>query len=229
LRELSNAASENVTAGSAGGYTPLEERLHSASHALGFLASAAGLCWLVLAACQHGDGWRLLGGSVFGVGAMLMLGSSTLYHWVASAPAKARLRAADHSAIYLLIAATYTPFTISVLRGPWGWSLFAVVWLMAVTGIVLRMSGAVRRRGVAAFLYLAMGWLVVVGFRQIAASLSATQLDWMMAGGVAYTTGVPFYLWKTRRYTHAAWHLFVLAGVGCHFVAILSLMHAPGR
>jgi hemolysin III len=229
LRDISDAVPENSVPASASGYTQREEQLHSASHALGFLASLAGLVWLVLSAWRYGDGWRLMGGAAFGLGAMLMLGSSTLYHWVHSPQLKARLRAADHSAIYLLIAATYTPFTISVLRGPWGWSLFAVVWVMAATGIALRMSGAVKRRGVAAFLYLAMGWLVVVGFRQIAASLSSMQLSWMMAGGIAYTVGVPFYLWKKRSYAHVAWHVFVLAGVACHFVAILSLMHAPGR
>jgi len=116
-----------------------------------------------------------------------------------------------------------------VLRGPWGWGLFGVVWALAAIGILLRTTGVVKRRGLSSILYLGMGWLVVVGFRQVAASLTAAQLGWLIAGGLAYTAGVPFYVWKRRQYTHAAWHLFVLAGVACHYVAILSLMRAPGR
>ncbi len=213
----------------ASGYTPFEERLHSASHALGFFASIAAVAWLALTALRYGDGWRLLGGLVFGFGAMLMLGTSTLYHASRAPRTRAYLRAADHSAIYLLIAATYTPFTISVLRGPWGWGLFGTVWTMAIVGIVLRTTGWVRLRGFSTVLYLTMGWLVVAGFRQVAASLSTDELRWLIAGGLAYTAGVPFYIWKRREYTHAVWHLFVLAGVGCHYVAVLSLMRLPGH
>ena len=178
---------------------------------------------------REGDDWRLLGGVVFGAGALLMLATSTLYHATTEPRRRALLRAADHSAIYLLIAATYTPFTVSVLRGPWGWGLFGVVWALAAIGILLRTTGVVKRRGLSSILDLGMGWLVVVGFRQVAASLTAAQLGWLIAGGLAYTAGVPFYVWKRRQYTHAAWHLFVLAGVACHYVAILSLMRAPGR
>ncbi len=208
-------------------YTAAEERLHVLSHGIGLLASLVGLPWLLVTAARHGDGWRLAGGLAFGVTASAMFLASSLYHASTSPRPRAVLRAVDHSAIYLLIAGTYTPFTISVLRGPWGWGLFGTVWAVALAGIVMRTTGVVRLRGLSTVLYLLMGWMCVVGFGPLARSLSGAQLGWLIAGGVLYTLGVPFYVSKKLRYGHAIWHLFVLGGVLCHGVAVASLMRAP--
>lgn len=210
-------------------YSDAEERAHALSHGIGLGASLVALPWLVVTAAQHGDVWRLVGGAVFGVSAIVMLGASTLYHRAREPLAKAFLRAVDHSSIYLLIAGTYTPFTISVMRGASGWTLFGVAWAIAAIGILARTTGIIRVRGLSTVIYLVMGWMGALAFRQMWASLSSVQFGWLVAGGLAYTLGVPFYAWKGRPYMHAIWHLFVLAGVGCHFVAILSLMSAPAH
>jgi hemolysin III len=134
----------------------------------------------------------------------------------------------DHSAIYLLIAGTYTPFTLGVLHGAWGWTLFGVTWGLAVLGILAKTTDfGFRFHKTSVLLYLVMGWIVIVAIRPLIESLTRFQLSWLVAGGVAYTLGVPFYLWKGRRYTHAIWHAFVLMGVACHFVVVFSVM-APG-
>jgi hemolysin III len=134
------------------------------------------------------------------------------------------LRTLDHSAIYLLIAGTYTPFAIGAMRGSVGWTLFGIVWTLAVVGITAKVSGRLRIPTLSAALYVAIGWVGIFGIKQLSASLTSLQLTWLLAGGVIYTCGVPFYVWKRRPYAHAVWHLFVLAGVGCHFMAVLGVM-----
>ena len=209
-----------------GSYSLAEERLHALTHGAGLVASLVGLVWLAVVATRFGDGWRLLGGIAFASSAATLFLASTLYHSATEPLAKARLRAFDHSAIYVLIAGSYTPFTISVLRGPWGWGMFAAVWAMAISGVVIRTTGIIRLRGLSTVLYLLMGWMCIVGIGPLSRSLTPAQLHWLIAGGVVYTVGVPFYVSKGRPYMHAIWHLFVLAGVGCHAVAIASLMRA---
>ena len=211
-------------------YSKDEETLHWVTHAIGIAASLVGIPWLVVVAGDGGDPWRLVSGVIFGVSALLLLSTSVLYHAVRAPRYKARLRLLDHSAIYLLIAGTYTPFALGVLRGPWGWTLFGVVWGMAIAGILAKTVLGFRFHLASTFLYLGMGWVGVVVARPLMAALTGHEIAWLVAGGLAYTAGVPFYLWKSQRYSHAIWHLFVLAGVACHFVAVLSVMtpHVPG-
>jgi hemolysin III len=205
-------------------YSPREELAHSITAAIGVAAMLGAIPWLIAVAVAHGGSWRIVGSAAFGIGALLMFGTSTLYHAARSPGKKAVLRKLDHSAIYLLIAGTYTPFTIGVVRGSFGWTLFGVVWVLAVFGVIAKLTGALRIPILSTLLYVLIGWIGVVAFKQFHAVLTTTQLAWVIAGGLFYTAGVPFYLWKRQRYTHAIWHLFVLAGVTCHFVAILSVI-----
>jgi hemolysin III len=196
---------------------------NSLTHGLGALLAVAGLVVLAVAAGRRGSVAALVGCVVFGAALVLLYTSSTLYHSLGHVHARAGtvLRALDHSAIFLLIAGTYTPFTLVSLRGPWGWSLFAVVWSLAVAGIALRL--ALRRRPTALFvsLYLAMGWCVVVALRPLVAAVPPGGIALLVAGGLAYSVGVVFYLWRSLRYNHAIWHAFVLAGSAFHYAAVL--------
>jgi hemolysin III len=203
-------------------YSRGEEIAHSLTAAVGVVAMLVGVPWM---ASAQGGAWRVIGALAFGGGAFIMFATSTLYHASRRPAAKAVLRRLDHSAIYLLIAGTYTPFTVGVVRGSLGWTLFGIVWGLAVFGVIAKMSGAMLRIPLlSTLLYVAIGWIGIVAFRQLWHNLSATQFGWVVGGGLCYTGGVPFYLWKRRRYAHLVWHLFVLGGVACHFVAIFSLI-----
>jgi len=210
-------------------YSRGEELAHWATHALGAVASLAGIAWLLATASANGAGpWRAIGGVVFGASALLLFTTSVLYHATSSSRLKPRLRLLDHSAIYVLIAGTYTPFALGVLDGAWGWTLFGLVWGLALAGIAAKLTLGFRFPLASTLLYLAMGWIGVVAARPLMQSLTPTELTWIVAGGLVYTAGVPFYLWKNRPYAHAVWHLFVLGGVACHFVAVLSVMAPRG-
>jgi len=199
-----------------------EEVANSLTHGLGAILAVAGLVVLALSASRYGTARTVVGCVVFGVALVVLYASSTLYHSVGHGHvrAKAVLRALDHSAIFLLIAGTYTPFTLVSLWGPWGWSLFGVVWGLAVAGIALRL--ALRRRPTALFvaLYLAMGWCVVVAAKPLLAAVAPGGIALLVAGGLAYSLGVVFYVWR-RPYHHAIWHAFVLAGSAFHYAAVL--------
>jgi hemolysin III len=203
-------------------YSRLEELAHTLTAALGIVACAIAIPWLAWVAA--GDPLRLAGAMVFGVTAFAMFATSVIYHWERSPERKLTLRKLDHSAIYLLIAGTYTPFTLVAMQGAWGWSLFGVVWTLAVLGVVAKTTVGFRYPRLSTGLYLGMGWLIVVAIKPLRESLSTTEIAWIAAGGLLYTGGVPFYVWKSRRFTHAVWHLFVLGGVACHFAAVLSLV-----
>jgi hemolysin III len=198
-----------------------EEVANSLIHGTGALLAVAGLVPLTLTAVAEGGTRRIVGCSVFGVALVLLYATSTLYHALTHARAKQVLRALDHSAIFLLIAGTYTPFTLVSLRGPWGWSLFGVVWGLAVLGVTLRL--ALRRHPTALFMaiYLAMGWCVLVALHPLTRALSASGLALLVTGGLLYSAGVAFYLWRRLRFHHAIWHGFVLAGSVFHYFAIL--------
>ena len=202
-------------------YTAGEELANRLTHGAGLVLAVAGLVALVVTARARGGGLPAAACAVFGASLVALYASSTLYHSVRAPRAKAVLRAVDHSAIFLLIAGTYTPFTLVTLRGPWGYALFAVVWTLAVAGITLRI--ALRRRPTALFLtlYLAMGWCVVVAARPLFAAVGVTGGGLLVAGGLAYSLGVPFYVWRRLPYHHAVWHLFVLAGSAFHYAAVL--------
>ena len=196
-----------------------EEIANSVSHGVGFFAAVVLLPVLVINALSDGAA-AMVGAAVFGATMALLYLTSTLYHAMAPSRAKSVLRVLDHSAIYLLIAGTYTPFTLGVLRGPWGWTLFGVIWGLAAIGIFLKSIRGIRYPRLSTAVYLAMGWLVLVAAKPLWASVPAWGLFWLFAGGVSYTAGVAFYAAR-RRYAHFVWHLFVLAGTSCHFVAVL--------
>jgi hemolysin III len=199
-----------------------EELLNSLTHGTGLLASLAALPVLVVAASGSRSAAHLVGSAVFGATLVLLYLASTVYHALPSSPAKRVFRVLDHAAIYLLIAGTYTPFALGPLRGPWGWSLLGTIWGLALLGIVIKAAAGIRYPRLSTALYVAMGWLGIIAAEPILANIPTAGVAWLVAGGLCYTGGVVFYLTDTKlRYGHAVWHLFVLAGSACHFVAVL--------
>jgi hemolysin III len=198
-----------------------EEIANSVSHGLGLSAAVAAFPVLVMAAQQRGDTAGIVGASVFATAAVLLYLVSTLFHALPRCRAKRVFQILDHSAIYLLIAGTYTPFTLGVLRGDWGWTLFGLVWGMAIAGTVLKALGGVRYTTLSTWTYLAMGWLVVIAAKTVWTLVPGWGLFWLIAGGVAYTAGAVFFMAERIRYFHFVWHLFVVAGTACHFIAVL--------
>jgi hemolysin III len=176
---------------------------------------------LTTVAATHGDAWHVVSVSIFGATLVLLYAASTLYHGLPLGRAKAVFRVLDHSAIYLLIAGTYTPFALVSLRGPWGWSVLGVIWGCAVVGILLRTTFGARWRVAPVIFYVAMGWAGVVAVRPMIAAVPATGLILVALGGLAYTFGIVFYGWRRLPYHHAVWHLFVLAGSALHYFAVL--------
>ena len=197
-----------------------EEIANSVSHGVGFVAAVAVLPVLAVNALPHGSA-ALVGALVFGVSALLLYLTSTLYHALTPVRAKQVFRVLDHGAIYLLIAGTYTPFMLGVLRGPIGWSLLGAVWVLALFGIVLKARGGIRYPRFSTALYLGMGWLVLVAAKPFLDAVPVPGLLWLAAGGLAYTAGVGFYAASRLPYRHFVWHLFVLAGTACHVVAVM--------
>ena len=198
-----------------------EDIANSVSHGAGLLAAVAATPVLVLSAVRHGGAARIAGASVFAAVMVLLYLTSTLYHALPGNRAKRVFQVLDHAAIFLMIAGTYTPFTLGVLRGTWGWTLFGLVWGLALAGVVLTAVGGVRYPKLTTFLYLAMGWLIVIAVKPLWLRMPSWGLFWLFAGGLAYTVGVAFYAAKRIRYSHFVWHLFVIAGTACHFIAVL--------
>jgi hemolysin III len=198
-----------------------EEIANSVSHGAGFLGAVIATPFLLVEAAGHGVA-NLVGAAVFAVTVMLAYLASTLYHAVAAPRAKQILRIIDHGSIFLLIAGTYTPFTLGVLRGGWGWTLFGLIWSLALAGLAMKALGGVRYRRLSVVVYLAMGWLVLVAIGPLVERMAPAGLAWLVAGGVCYTLGVVFYALDGRRFLHFIWHLFVLAGTACHFVAVMG-------
>jgi hemolysin III len=208
-------------------YTLGEEIANCASHGVGLLLAIAGLVVLAVFAARHGDAWHVASCSVFGATLVLLYTASTLYHGVQAPRWKAALRLVDHSAIFLLIAGTYTPITLVNLRGPWGWSLFGVIWLLALVGIVLRVAVRDVPHAALVGLYVGMGWAVVVAVDPMLRNVAVGGLVLLACGGLAYTAGVVFYVWRRLPYHHAIWHFFVLAGSVLHFFAVLFYVVPP--
>lgn len=208
----------------AGPSAPRPEATHelanALTHGVGAIAALAGGSVLITLAAVWGDGWQLAGAIVFGACLLLLYLASTLYHAIRHPKAKARLKVFDHCAIYLLIAGTYTPFTLIGLRGPWGWGLFAAIWTLAIAGIVFKLFFTGRFQRTSTALYVAMGWLAIVAIGPLVRALDATTLGWLLAGGIAYKLGTVFYLRPTR-FAHAVWHVFCVAGSVCHYVAVM--------
>jgi hemolysin III len=199
-----------------------EELASALTHGLGATAALAGGAVLITLAVLYGDGWQLAAAIVFGVCLLLLYLASTLYHAIQHPVAKARLKVFDHCAIYLLIAGTYTPFTLIGLRGPTGWWLFAAIWALALAGVVFKLFFTGRFKLLSTLIYVAMGWLVILAIKPVLAALDDWTFGWLLAGGVFYTLGTVFYHRPGLRYSHAIWHLFVLAGSVCHYVAVMA-------
>jgi hemolysin III len=198
-----------------------EEIANSVSHGLGLLLALIALPVLIVSAIRIGSTHFAVGAGVFGGTIVLLYLASTLYHSITHQSAKNFFRLFDHSAIFLLIAGTYTPFSLGVLRGAWGWTLLAIVWFLAIAGIVVKAIPRTRHSWVSMVLYLVMGWLALVAIKPILQLVPVPGIVLILAGGVAYTGGLAFFAAQRLRYSHFIWHLFVIAGTTCHFFAVL--------
>ncbi len=206
-----------------------EELANAVTHGIGLVLSLIGLPILILVALDRGERAMVIGASVFGATLIALYAASTLYHAVPHPTIKQRLRVVDHAAIYLLIAGTYTPFTLGVLRGTWGWTLFGIVWTLAALGVLFKVvfgSGAMAKLSTA--IYVAMGWVIIIAIKPLMASMEYAGLMLLVAGGLCYTGGVIFYVDRHRAWTHPVWHLFVMGGSICHYFAVLWYA-APAR
>ncbi|QJR37088.1 PAQR family membrane homeostasis protein TrhA [Gemmatimonas groenlandica] len=206
-----------------------EEFANAVTHGVGLVLSLIGMPILILAAMNHGERATVIGASVFGATLIALYSASTLYHAIPHPTLKQKLRVVDHSAIYLLIAGTYTPFTLGVLRGTWGWTLFGIVWTLAALGVLFKVvfgSGAMAKLSTA--IYVAMGWVIIIAIKPLMASMEHAGLMLLVAGGLCYTGGVIFYVDRRRAWTHPVWHLFVMGGSICHYFAVLWYA-APAR
>jgi hemolysin III len=206
-----------------------EELVNALTHGSGLAASLAGLPLLVWVSSSRGDIRQIVACSVFATSLVVLYAASTLYHALPVSRAKHVLRVVDHVAIYLLIAGSYTPFTLGVLRGAWGWTLFGLVWAAAAVGILHKTLLGFRFPRLSILMYLGMGWLAVVAIGPLARTLPPAGLAWLVAGGLCYTAGVVFYVRDHLPYRHAFWHLFVVAGSGCHYAAVLWYATGPLR
>jgi hemolysin III len=198
-----------------------EEIANSVSHGVGLLLALVGFAILTAATLQRGQVIEIVGAMVFATTMVLLYSTSMLFHAFPQSRAKRVFQVLDHAAIYLLIAGTYTPFTLGVLHGTWGWILFGLVWSMAAVGILLKAIGGIRYNTVSTLVYIAMGWLVVIAADQVWTLVPKWGIFWLFAGGVAYTLGAAFFLAERIRFFHFVWHLFVIAGTACHFIAVL--------
>lgn len=199
-----------------------EELASALTHGAGVVASAVGAVVLIALSALRGDPWKIVGTAVFSATLVLLYTASTLYHASRRPAARARLQVFDHCAIYLLIAGTYTPFTLVGLRGSWGWSLFGVAWGLAVAGVVFKLFFTGRFPRLSTAIYVGMGWMVLVAAGPMTRLLSPETLAWLVAGGLTYTAGTLFYHSRRIPYAHAIWHLFVLGGSVCHFAAVMT-------
>ncbi len=198
-----------------------EEIANSITHGIGAALSVAALVLLVVFAALRGDAWRVVGFSIFGTTLFILYLTSTLYHSFTSPKVKDFFRVLDHCMIFILIAGSYTPVTLTVLRGPWGWTLFGLIWGLAIIGIVLKIAFFDRFNVLSVVLYILMGWLVVIALKPLLSAAPTGLLVWMGIGGLSYTLGVIFYAWERLPFNHAIWHLFVLGGSISHFFGML--------
>jgi hemolysin III len=202
-------------------YSNKEEIAHSITHGIGALLSVIGLVTLVMYSSRYGDAWSIVSSGIYGTTLIALYTSSTLYHSVTTPEPRKVLQKLDHAAIFFLIAGTYTPFTLVNLRDDWGWPLFAMVWSIAIAGVIMELLVKQRSRRLSVALYLGLGWLILVAIQPMIANVAPGGLVLLLIGGLFYSLGVIFYMWKTLLYHHAIWHLFVLAGSTCHFFSVL--------
>lgn len=196
------------------------ERFNAWTHLVGAVLALVGTVWLLLLASASGDSWKQVSVAIYGVTLVLLYSTSTLYHSV-QGPAKRLMQKLDHLSIYLLIAGSYTPFCLVSLRGPWGWSLFATVWCLALIGMLQEIKPRSEARVLSLVIYAVMGWIVLVAVQPLLVALGREGFAWLASGGVLYTIGIIFFAYDSRfRHWHGIWHLFVMAGSLLHFVAI---------
>ena len=205
-------------------YSAGEEVANVATHGVGAIASGAGLAILLVYSAWFGDVRQVVSTAIFGATMILLYTASTIYHAVPSPRARHVAKIFDHASIYLLIAGTYTPFTLLALRGAWGWALFAAVWSLALAGVAMEAFWVYRPRWISAVVYLAMGWMVVLAGRRLVEALPPGAFALLVAGGLLYSLGTIFYVMKRVKYAHAVWHGFVLGGSTCHFLAVVLLV-----
>lgn len=201
-------------------YSPIEERINISSHAFGFVLSLVALALLVVHAAMHGTVWHIVSFSVFGLSLLALYAASTLYHSAKNPVLRSKLRIIDHATIYILIAGTYTPFTLITLAGAVGWIIFSVSWAMAFIGIILKIFFTGKYDLISTLLYVFMGWIILFALEPLINNLPAEGLFWLVAGGVAYTVGALVYSIKKIKFNHAIFHMFVLLGSFCHFVSV---------
>ena len=202
-------------------YSPREEIANSLTHGIGMIFAIIALCVLAVSASALGNARHIVSVSVYGASLILLYTASTLYHSIQDPRKKKLLQVLDHVAIYLLIAGTYTPLTLVNLKGPWGWSIFAVIWCLALIGTVIQFGQIKHRSVVSMALYVAMGWTILVAIKPLITTVATGGIILLVLGGLAYTSGILFYRWKKLKFHHAVWHLFVLAGSAFHFFAVL--------
>jgi len=202
-------------------YSAAEELANSVTHGVGLALSVIGAPVLIVSAVGTKDAWRIVAACIYAATLVMLYAASTLYHSMRKIEHKEIWQRVDHSAIYLLIAGTYTPFTLISLRGAWGWSLFGFVWTLALIGVLLKSRFGARLPALSTWIYLGMGWVIVVAMRPLSSHVAPAGLFWLALGGALYTGGVVFYVWERIRYSHAVWHVFVLGGSMAHFAAVL--------
>ena len=210
------------------GYSQNEEIAHSVTHGIGALLSVLGLAILVVYSSKYGDAWHIVSTSIYGATLIALYTSSTLYHAIKIPNIKRLLQKLDHAAIFLLIAGTYTPFTLVNLRGGWGWTLFGIVWSIAIAGMIMELVVKKRYKVVSIGLYLGLGWIVMIAIGPLMDSIASGGLILLLIGGLFYSLGVVFYVWKRLLYHHAIWHLFVLVGSAFHFFAVFIYVIPDG-
>ncbi len=201
-------------------YSSIEERMNILSHAIGFILSIVALVLLVVRASLYGNAWHIVSFSIFGSSLILLYAASTLYHVAKEPVLRRRLQVLDHAMIYVLIAGTYTPFTLVTLNGVSGWVLFGFSWGLALTGIILKLFFTGKYDLLSTLMYVFMGWIIIFAINPLIHRLPAEGLFWLVAGGLAYTLGAILYSIKKISFNHAIFHLFVLLGSCCHFIAV---------
>ncbi|MGD8911170.1 MAG: hemolysin III family protein [Candidatus Thiodiazotropha sp.] len=210
-------------------YSLGEEIAHAVTHGIGIVLSIAGLAVLVAFASLYGNAWHITSCSIYGATLILLYTASTLYHGIPQPRVKRVLQRIDHAAIFLLIAGTYTPYTLVNLRGEWGWTLFGLVWSIAILGVLLEVLIKRRIKWLSLSLYLGLSWMVVIAIKPLIDNVATGGLILLLAGGLCYSLGVIFYLWKRLAYHHAVWHLFVMVGSLLHFFSILFYVLPPAQ
>lgn len=198
----------------------MEEKLNAATHGVGTVLALIGLVTLLMSSKLHGDIWHLVSASIYGISLVLLYLASTLYHSFSNERLKYIFKIVDHAAIYLLIAGTYTPFALVLFHGVLGWTIFGVVWVMALIGVIFQVFFVKRFKILSTICYIIMGWLMLILIKPLVAALPTVGLCWLIGGGLFYTVGALFYLYRWFPYNHTVWHLFVIAGSVAHFITV---------